>query len=84
MDPLAEPRYGQVMKFRVIIEQDEDGVFIAHCPSLPGCVSQGATRAEAHAAIQDAVAGYIASLEKLGEAIPPPIDEDVVDVRLSP
>ena len=36
------------MKFRVIIEQDEDGVFIASCPTLPGCISQGKTRAEAH------------------------------------
>ena len=30
------------MKYRVLIEQDEDGVFVAEVPSLPGCVSQGA------------------------------------------
>jgi predicted RNA binding protein YcfA (HicA-like mRNA interferase family) len=35
------------MKFRVIIEQDEDGIFVANCPTLPGCISQGKTRAEA-------------------------------------
>jgi len=29
------------MKYRVTIEQDEDGIFIAKCPSLPGCVSEG-------------------------------------------
>jgi hypothetical protein len=29
------------MKLRVVIEQDEDGVFIAECPTLPGCVAQG-------------------------------------------
>ena len=33
------------MKYRVLVEQDEDGVFVAEAPSLPGCVSQGATRA---------------------------------------
>ncbi len=31
------------MKFRIIINQDEDGVFVAECPALPGCISQGNT-----------------------------------------
>jgi predicted RNase H-like HicB family nuclease len=35
------------MKYRVVIESDEDGVFVAECPALRGCVSQGKTRAEA-------------------------------------
>ncbi|MGA7564237.1 MAG: type II toxin-antitoxin system HicB family antitoxin [Desulfobaccales bacterium] len=59
------------MKFRVIIEQDEDGVFVAHCPALPGCISQGATREEAQANIKEAVTGYWESLKKHGELIPP-------------
>ncbi len=37
--------------YRVLIEQDEDGVFLAECPSLPGCISQSATRDEAVANI---------------------------------
>jgi len=68
------------VKYRVLIEQDEDGVFVATCPSLPGCVSQGATRDEARANIKDAVEGYIASLKRHGDPIPPPIDEDLVEV----
>ena len=43
------------MKFTVVIQQDEDGVYIAECPSIPGCLSQGATEAEAEANIQDAI-----------------------------
>jgi predicted RNase H-like HicB family nuclease len=43
------------MKYRILIEQDEDGVFIAECPSLPGCISQGKTRQEAVENIQDAI-----------------------------
>jgi len=43
------------MKFPVIIYPDEDGVFIAECPSIPGCVSQGQTREEAARNIQDAI-----------------------------
>jgi antitoxin HicB len=68
------------MKFRVIIEPDEDGVFVAECPSLPGCVSQGNTRPEAIANVRDAIAGYLASLAKHNEAAPLPISEEVVEV----
>jgi predicted RNase H-like HicB family nuclease len=35
------------VKFPVIIDRDEDGMWIVECPSIPGCVSQGSTRAEA-------------------------------------
>jgi predicted RNase H-like HicB family nuclease len=43
------------MKFIVSIHQDEDGAYIAECPSIPGCVSQGQTEAEAEANIADAI-----------------------------
>ena len=68
------------MKFRVHIEPDEDGVFVAECPTLPGCISQGSSRAEALLNIKDAIAGYLASLEKHGEALPWPVYEEVVEV----
>ena len=68
------------MKFRVIIEPDEDGVFVAECPNLPGCISQGKTREEAVQNIKDAIAGYLESLKKHNEAVPPPITEEVVEI----
>lgn len=68
------------MKFRVIIQADEDGVFVAECPALPGCVSQGSTREEAKANIREAIAAYVESLEKHGEPIPPSIDEEIVEI----
>ncbi len=43
------------MKFLVTIYPDEDGVFIAECPSIPGCVSQGRTEREAEENIRDAI-----------------------------
>ena len=52
------------VKFRVTIESDEDGVFVAECPALPGCISQGKTRDEAMANIRDADQGYVESLDK--------------------
>ncbi|MCD6448870.1 MAG: type II toxin-antitoxin system HicB family antitoxin [Thermoplasmata archaeon] len=69
------------MKFRVIIQQDEDGVFVAECPSLPGCISQGKTREEALENIRDAITGYLESLKKHNEPIPPPIDEEIVEIN---
>ena len=69
------------MKFRVTITPDEDGVFVAECPALPGCVSQGNSHAEAMTNIRDAIQGYLESLKKHGEPIPSPITEAVVEVR---
>lgn len=68
------------MKYRVTISQDEDGIYVAEVPSLPGCITQGKTRAEALRAIQEATAAYIESLKQHDEPVPPPISEDVVEV----
>jgi predicted RNase H-like HicB family nuclease len=68
------------LKYRVSIEKDEDGMFIAKCPALPGCTSEGKTRKEALANIKDAMEGYVASLKKHNEPIPPSIEEETVEV----
>lgn len=68
------------MKFRIIIEKDENGMFIAECPTLPGCISQGKTRMETLRNIKDAMNGYIESLKKHNEPIPPSIEEEIVEV----
>lgn len=70
------------MKFRVLLQQDEDGVMVAEVPALPGCISQGATRDEALSNIREAIAGYLDSLKAHGDPIPRPIDEEVVDVSV--
>lgn len=46
-------------KFLVTIEQDEDGWFVAACPALPGCVSQGRSRNEALENIREAIEGSL-------------------------
>ena len=70
------------MKFRIVIEQDEDGKFVVSCPSLPGCWSQGDTRDEAVHNISDAITGYLESLRKNGDPIPPAITEEIIDIEL--
>jgi predicted RNase H-like HicB family nuclease len=62
-----------MMSFRITVEMDEDGFFVAECPDLPGCISQGASRDEARANITEAIAGYLESLRAHGEPVPPPI-----------
>ena len=42
-------------QFVITLFQDEDGVFIVECPSIPGCVSQGKTEQEAEANIREAI-----------------------------
>ncbi len=70
------------MKYRVIIEQDEDGIFVAEVPSLPGCISQGKTRSEALKNIHEAIEIYIESLKDHNEPIPPSIDEEIIEVAV--
>lgn len=43
------------MHFQVVLDRDEDGVWVVECPSIPGCVSQGGTREEALANIREAI-----------------------------
>ena len=67
------------MKYRVLIEQDEDGVFVAEVPSLPGCLSQGSTRQEALSGIREAITLYLESLAAHGDPLPPPVSEEIVE-----
>ena len=55
---------------QVVIYPGEDGYWIAECPSLSGCLTQGRTKQEAVANIKEAIAGYIAALEADGLPIP--------------
>jgi antitoxin HicB len=71
---------GRPMRYRVLLEQDEDGVYVAEVPALPGCISQGRTRAEALANIKEVITGYVESLTAHGDPIPPSISEEVVEV----
>ena len=57
------------MKYRILIEPDEDGVFVAECPALPGCISQGQTRQEALRNIKEAMEAYLESLKKHGDPL---------------
>jgi predicted RNase H-like HicB family nuclease len=55
---------------QVVISRGEDGYWVAECPSLPGCLSQGRTREDAVENIKQAMEGYVAALEEDGLPVP--------------
>jgi predicted RNase H-like HicB family nuclease len=63
---------------QVIIYPGEDGYWIAQCPSLPPCISQGKTKEQAIANIQEAIELYLEILQEEGRAIPEDKVETVI------
>jgi predicted RNase H-like HicB family nuclease len=57
-------------KFTVVVERDEDGLYIASVPLLQGCYTQGETYEEAMANIKDAIRLHIEARRDLDEPIP--------------
>ena len=55
---------------QIIIFPGEDGYWVAECPSLPGCISQGKTKEEAITNIKEAIKAYIEALEEDGLPVP--------------
>ena len=55
---------------QVVIYRGDDDFWIAECPSLPGCVSQGKTREEAAQNVKEAIRGYITALQEDGLPVP--------------
>ena len=67
------------MKFKVIITAGEDGWYIAECPALPGCISQGETIDQALENIKDAIQGC---LEVRNERVVEGAEQRVVEVTV--
>ena len=62
------------MRFTVILEKDEDGVYVATVPALPGCISDGNSVEEAMSNIKGAIGGFIEDMKADGETIPHDVD----------
>jgi len=67
------------MNLKIVIEPGEDGYFVAHCPSLKSCWSQGKTREEALKNIREAIDLY---LEPSPEDLRPGSQREVVDLTV--
>ena len=66
--------------YTVIVERDEDDMYVASCPALQGCYTQGETYEEAMENIKDAIRLHIHAREDLGEPIP--IEETIEKVEI--
>ncbi|MHB1470671.1 MAG: type II toxin-antitoxin system HicB family antitoxin [Thermoplasmataceae archaeon] len=58
------------MKYTVILEYDEDGIYVVSIPALPGCISDGKTVEEALANIREAIQCFIDDMKSDGDPIP--------------
>lgn len=71
------------MGYTVILEQEQDGGFVATVPVLPGCVSQGDTREEVLRNIREAIELYIEDCIAAGDPVPQETDREFVEVKTS-
>ena len=69
------------MRYTVVLETEADGGYVATVPALPGCVSQGDTRAEALANIQEAIELYIEDCRAAGDPVPTEAGKEFVEVE---
>ena len=71
------------MKYTVIIETGQESGYVAHVPSLRGCVSQGGTREQALANVKEAIEAYIEALLEDGIPVPTEVGRETVDVEVT-
>jgi predicted RNase H-like HicB family nuclease len=72
------------MNFKIKLEKDEDGMYVATVPSLKGCISQGKTEKEALKNVKEAIRLHISSLAEDGLPIQtdPKVKEQIVAVNV--
>ncbi len=58
------------IRFNVIVERDEDGMYVAKVPDLPGCATEGRTKKELMRNVREAIQAYLESLKKHGDPVP--------------
>ena len=59
-----------MLKYRVIIEKDEDGILVAKVPDLSGCATEGKTRAEVMKNVKEAIQAYLEALKEHSDPVP--------------
>jgi predicted RNase H-like HicB family nuclease len=69
------------MRYTVVLEQEDDGGFVASAPTLPGCVSQGDTRAEALVNIREAIELYLEDCRDAGDPVPTEAGKEFIEVE---
>ena len=69
------------MRYTVVLEREGDGGYVASVPALPGCVSQGDSRADALSNIREAIELYVADCRDAGDPVPTEAGKEFVEVE---
>ncbi len=69
------------MRYTVILQKEDDGGYVVTVPILPGCVSQGDTRAEALRNIEEAIELYVEDMRATGQSVPVEDERTYVEVN---
>ena len=78
----GNPRRRVSVKYTIIIEKGRESGFVARCPVLRGCVSQGRTRREVLKNLKEAMSAYIECLVEDGLPVPTEVEREIVDVEI--
>ncbi|MBI3837827.1 MAG: type II toxin-antitoxin system HicB family antitoxin [Planctomycetia bacterium] len=68
------------MRYTVVLEQEQDGGYVACVPAMPGCVSQGDTRTEALRNVREAIEAYLADCRDAGDPVPTEDGKEFVEI----
>ncbi|MEK7275259.1 MAG: type II toxin-antitoxin system HicB family antitoxin [Candidatus Desantisbacteria bacterium] len=71
------------MQYTVIIEKGREFGYVASCPILKGCVSQGATKEESLVNLKEAMSGYLEALIEDGLPVPTEISKEYVELEVA-
>jgi len=69
------------MRYTVVLERESDGGFVVSVPALPGCVSQGDTRADALSNIREAIELYLEDCRAAGDPIPTEAGKEFIEIE---
>ena len=70
------------MKYTVVIEKGRESGYVAYCPALKGCVSQGADKEESISNIKEAIEAYIEALLEDGLSVPTEVGKETVEIQV--
>jgi predicted RNase H-like HicB family nuclease len=70
-----------MMRYTVVLERESDGGFVVSVPALPGCVSQGDTRADALSNIREAIELYLEDCRAAGDPIPTEAGKEFIEIE---
>ena len=71
------------MKYTVLVQEGRESGYVASCPLLKGCVSQGETKEETLLNIREAIEAYVEALLEDGLPVPTEVGVETIEIEVS-